>query len=67
MGEKPRQAVADKGCASRANVEAMRQAKVQWVAPPPQVEGKSKAALKSAGIDPAFGREAFVYDESRDT
>ena len=30
------------------------------------VESQSKAARKSAGIDEAFGPEAFVYDESSD-
>ena len=66
LGKKPRQAVADQGYASRANVEAMQRAKVQLVTPPPEVEKQSKAALKSAGIDEAFGPAAFVYDESSD-
>ena len=67
LGELPRQAVADKGYASRANVEAMRQAAVELVTPAPRLAGRAQASLKKAGIDPAFGAEAFVYDETSDT
>ena len=66
LGEKPQQVVADQGYASRANVQAMQQAEVKLLTPPPEVESQSKAARKSAGIDEAFGPEAFVYDESSD-
>jgi transposase len=67
MGEKPGQVVADQGYASRRNVEAMKQAAVELVAPPPEVAEQSKAALKSAGIDEKFGPEAFAYEEASNT
>lgn len=66
LGAKPAQAVADGGYANRANVEAMQQAAVDLVTPAPRPEGRSKAALKSAGIDPAFGPQAFLYDPLSD-
>ena len=45
----------------------MRQAAVVLVTPAPKVARRAKASLKRAGINPPFGAEAFVYDESSDT
>jgi len=67
LGKQPRQVVADEGYASRANVEAMQQAAVELITPAPNAAGRAQASLKRAGIDPAFGAEAFVYDETSDT
>ena len=67
LGKQPRQVVADEGYASRANVEAMQQAAVELITPAPNAAGRAQASLKRAGIDAAFGAEAFVYDETSDT
>ncbi len=66
LGEPPQQVVADEAYASRANVVALQQAAVELVAPAPNIENGSRTALKKAHIDPAFGPEAFTYDEATD-
>jgi transposase len=58
-GKLPVQVVADGGYTSGSNIHGMGERGVDFIAP---VDG-SHAQLKRMGIDEAFSRQAFVYDE----
>jgi transposase len=65
MGEKPGCVLADGGYVSRENVEGMAQKGIELIAPLQQSTAREAGALAANGIDPAFGRSMFVWDEQR--
>jgi transposase len=63
MGRVPQQLVVDGGYISEENIEGMAGAGIELIGPESKgEEGRSKSALKRAGIDPAFGPKAFVAE-----
>jgi transposase len=63
MGRVPQQLVVDGGYVSEENIEGMAAAGIELIGPESNgEEGRSKSALKRAGIDPAFGPKAFVVE-----
>ena len=58
-GKLPVQVVADGGYTSGNNIHGMRERGVDFIAP----VGDSLSQLKQKGIDEAFSRQAFVYNE----
>lgn len=63
VGETPPQWVADGAYASTDNIVASAEKKVDLISSLGDEEGRSRAALKRLGIDPEFGRQAFVPEE----
>ena len=59
-GKLPAQVVADAGYASGFNIEQLAEQNIDFIAPLKDQLGQ----LKHTGIDPAFSREAFTYDEA---
>lgn len=59
-GRKPEEVVADGGYANDNNIHEMRERGIEFIAP----VGDSLTQLKQKGIDEAFGRQAFDYDEA---
>jgi len=59
-GKLPVQVVADGGYTSGANIKQLAEQKIDFIAP---ITDKFEQ-LKPRGIDPAFSREAFTYDEA---
>ena len=66
LEHKPKQALADAGYATRANIEAMERDKIEYMTPAPAADKGSKAALKAAGIGPGYEPKFFIYDEAAD-
>jgi transposase len=63
MGRAPQQLVVDGGYVSEENIEHAAAAGIELIGPESNgEEGRSKSALKRAGIDPAFGPKAFVVE-----
>ena len=58
-GGKPRRMVTDGGYASRANVRAMSEQGVEFLAPWKEDSAREAGALKRQGIDAEFGAAAF--------
>lgn len=64
MGRKPRQALADEGYNSRANIAAMAAAEIEFATPAPEPGKGSKSAARAAGIAAGYEAEFFVWNES---
>jgi len=63
MGRAPKQMVVDGGYVSEKNIEKVTEKGIDLIGPENiGEEGRSKSALKRAGIDPAFGPKAFVVE-----
>ncbi len=60
---KPQQVVVDAGYTSRDNIVATADKGIELIGPAADKAGQSAAAMKAAGIDPAFGPAAFQKDE----
>ena len=67
LEQKPRQVLADEGYNSRANIERMQAAEMEYATPAPQEGKRSRAAARAAGIQPEFETRFFIYDEKTDT
>jgi transposase len=61
-GEKPKCLLADNGYASRANVEALTQSQVEFIAPWKDEQSRQAGAAASNGMDSAFAASVFVWD-----
>jgi len=62
-GRAPKQMVVDGGYISEENIEKVTEKGIELIGPESiGEEGRSKSALKRAGIDPAFGPKAFVAE-----
>ncbi len=66
-GSAPKQVLADEGYTSRANIEAMEAAGIEFAAPAPEAAKRSQAAARAAGIAAGYESEFFVYDERTNT
>jgi transposase len=58
-GRYPEQAVADGGYTNQAAIEGMKEKAIEFYGSLPELEVKQAAAMKSMGIDPAFGAAGF--------
>lgn len=67
MKRKPRQVWADEGYNSRANLEAMETAGVEYATPPQAPAKRLGAAARAAGIAAGYESTFFIYDETTDT
>lgn len=67
MGRAPRQVLADEGYNSRANLEAMQTAGIEYATPPPEPHKRCRSAARAAGIAAGYESTLFVYDETTDT
>jgi hypothetical protein len=65
-GHKPERIVADNGYASRDNVRAMAEEKIDLIAPWKQGASREAGALKVNGIDAAFASERFLSHSEPD-
>jgi len=66
MGQYPKQAVADGGFTSQASITDMNQTPMEFFGSLAEPEVRQAAAMKAAGIDPAFRPSAFqVQAESK--
>src|ERR1035438_7595276 len=63
MGEKPGCVMADGGYVSRENVEGMAEQEIELIAPVQESMAREAGALAANGIDPAFGRSMFIWNE----
>jgi len=61
-GEKPKCLMADNGYASRANVEALTQSQVEFIAPWKDEQSRQAGAAATNGVDSAFAASVFVWD-----
>lgn len=59
-GQYPQQGVGDGGFTNRAAIEGMKEKQIDFYGSLPDPEVQRRAAMKAAGIDPAFGPAAFV-------
>jgi hypothetical protein len=66
LGRNPNQVVADGGYTSRANIVAMSEQGIDFVAPVPEGEESSRSRSKALGITPDFYGEKFVYNVEED-
>jgi transposase len=60
---KPQQVVVDAGYTSRENIVATADKGIELIGPVADKAGQTAAAMKAAGIDPAFGPVAFPKNE----
>jgi len=60
---KPQQVVVDAGYTSRENIVATADKGIELIGPVADKAGQTAAAMKAAGIDPAFGPAAFQKNE----
>lgn len=67
LGRKPGQVVVDGGFTNRETIVAMQEQGVEMIGSLPAPEERTAAAMKAAGIDPAFGPMSFVWDETTNT
>ena len=67
LGRKPGQVVVDGGFTNRETLEAMEQQGVEMIGSLPDPAERTAAAMKAAGIDPAFGPASFRWDETTNT
>lgn len=66
MGRYPEQVVADGGFTSQSSITEMNQSPMEFFGSLPEAEVRQAAAMKAAGIDPAFRPSAFqVQAESK--
>lgn len=61
-GEKPKCLLTDNGYASRANVEALTQSQVEFIATWKDEQSRQAGAAASNGVDSAFAASVFVWD-----
>lgn len=66
-GSYPKQAVADGAYTSKAAIEGMAEKKIDFYGSMKDEKVAQAAAMKAAGIDPAFSPAAFVRDEENKT
>jgi transposase len=66
-GRYPQRVVTDGGFTNQASIEKMQGKEIDYYGFLPEVEALSAAAMKRAGIDPAFGPGAFTRDEANQT
>ena len=66
-GQYPQAVVADGGFTNQAAIEGMKEKQIEFHGSLAEVEVKQAAALKAAGIDPAFGPSAFQVIEEKKT
>ena len=59
MGRYPEQVVADGGFTSQSSITEMNQSPMEFFGSLPEAEVRQAAAMKAAGIDPAFRPSAF--------
>lgn len=64
LGRCPQQMVADGGYTNQANIEATAERKIDLIGSLGDQEKRRAAALKAAGIDPAFGAHLFILQEN---
>lgn len=67
MGCKPRQALADEGYNSRANIAAMEAAEIEFATPAPEAGKGAKSAARAAGIGAGYEAEFFIWNETTQT
>lgn len=67
MGEYPRRAVADGAYTTKAAIEGMAEKDIDFYGSLKDEKTAQAAAMKAAGIDPAFSPAAFVRDEANKT
>lgn len=67
LERKPRQVLADEGYNSRANLEAMQTAGIEYVTPPQAPAKRLTAAARAVGIAPGYESTFFIYDDTSDT
>ncbi len=61
-GQKPKCLLADNGYASRANVEALTQSQVEFIAPWKDEKSRQAGAAAANRVDSAFAASMFVWD-----
>jgi len=67
LGRKPAQVVVDGGFTNRDNIVACAAQQTDLIGSLPDPAERSAAAMKAAGIDPAFAPQHFVRDAEADT
>lgn len=67
MGRYPDKVVADGGFTNQTAITAMEEKQIDFYGSLASPEAKQAAAMKAAGIDPAFGPAAFVVLEEKKT
>jgi transposase len=67
LGRKPRQALADEGYNSRANIEALAAAGIEFATPAPELAKGKHSAARAAGIAPGYEAQFFIWDEGTGT
>lgn len=67
LEQKPRQVLADEGYNSRANLEAMQAAEIEYVTPAPAPMQRLTAAARAVGIAAGYESTFFIYDDASDT
>jgi transposase len=66
LGQRPVQVVVDGGFTNRGNIMACAAKKIDLVGSLPEAQERSAAAMKSAGIDPAFAPHKFrILEEGK--
>ena len=66
-GHYPKQVVVDGGFTNQQSIEQMSQIEVEMYGSLVEPEVRQAAAMKAAGIDPAFGPAAFLLDQESRT
>lgn len=59
-GQYPKQVMADGGFTTQASIVAMKEKQIDFYGSLPEAEVRQAAAMKAAGIDPAFGPACFA-------
>jgi transposase len=67
LGRKPEQMVVDGGYANRGSMEALADKQIDLIGSLADPAERSAAAMKAAGIDPAFAPRFFVWDQTTNT
>ena len=62
LGRKPEQVLADAAYMTQSNLGVASQSSVEMLGPLPDNRKQEAAGLNKRGIDPALGRDAFVWD-----
>lgn len=66
-GQYPAQVVADGGLTNQASIREMKEKQIEFYGSLAEPEALSAAAMKRAGIDPAFGPAAFTVNQENRT
>lgn len=67
VGRYPQRVVTDGGFTNQGSIENMQEKEIDYYGFLPEAEALSAAAMKRAGIDPAFGPGAFTSQEANQT